>query len=121
MLCRAAKPGTVRSSGNRMIAAEGARGARLFAIDPDGEMRHLPRAALAGLFRPGDLIVANDAATLPASLHGTHLPSGEPIEVRLAAWQSVCDPTEFVAIAFGAGDHRTPTENRRAPPRLFAR
>jgi S-adenosylmethionine:tRNA ribosyltransferase-isomerase len=94
------------------------RSARLLAIDAHGETRHLPRAALAGLFRPGDLIVANDAATLPASLHGAHLPSGGPIEVRLAAWQSVYDPTEFVAIAFGAGDHRMPTENRPAPPRL---
>ena len=26
--------------------------------------------------RPGDLVVANDAATMPASLHGVHLPSG---------------------------------------------
>ena len=29
------------------------------------------------LFGRGDLVVANDAATLPASLHGTHLPSGD--------------------------------------------
>ena len=103
-----------------MIAPErpGLRSTRLFAVDAHGEMRHLPRAALANLFRPGDLVVANDAATLPASLRGTHLPSGEPIEVRLAAWESVRDPKKFVAIAFGAGDHRMPTENRPAPPRF---
>jgi S-adenosylmethionine:tRNA ribosyltransferase-isomerase len=70
------------------------------------------------LFRPGDLIVANDAATLPASLRGTHGASGEPIEVRLAAWLSVRDPSRFVAIAFGAGDHRTRTEDRPPPPSL---
>ena len=50
-------------------------------------MRHLPRAELASLFSAGDLVIANDAATLPASLHGTHCASGEPIEVRLAAWE----------------------------------
>ena len=81
-------------------------------------MRHLPRSALASLFSPGDLVVANDAATLPASLHGTHAPSGTPIEVRLAAWVSVHDPTRFIAIAFGAGDHRTRTEDRMLPPPL---
>ena len=46
------------------------------------------------------------------------LTSGEPIEVRLAAWLSVRDPTRFVAIAFGAGDHRTRTEDRPPPPPL---
>lgn len=69
---------------------------------------------------PGDLVVANDAATLPASLHGTHSASGEPIEVRLAAWVSVGDPTQFVAIAFGAGDFRARTEDRPPPPSLSA-
>ena len=81
-------------------------------------MRHLPRTELASLLSPGDLVVANDAATLPASLHGTHCPSGEPLEVRLAAWVSVSDPTRFVALAFGAGDHRTRTEDRPPPPAL---
>src|SRR6478752_1505835 len=66
----------------------------------------------------GDLVIANDAATLPASLHGTHCASGEPIEVRLSAWVAVRDPTRFVAIAFGPGDHRTRTENRSPPPPL---
>ena len=36
-------------------------------------MRHLPRTALASLFSPGDLVIANDAATLPASLQGIAL------------------------------------------------
>jgi S-adenosylmethionine:tRNA ribosyltransferase-isomerase len=81
-------------------------------------MHHLPRSELETLFRPGDLIVGNDAATLPASLHGTHVATGEPIEVRLAAWLSIGDPTRFVAIAFGAGDHRMRTEDRPPPPPL---
>jgi S-adenosylmethionine:tRNA ribosyltransferase-isomerase len=94
------------------------RSAKLLAIMADGRMRHLRRAALASLFCPGDLVIANDAATLPASLMGSHCASGEPIEVRLAAWASVRDPTRFTAIAFGAGDHRTRTEDRMPPPSL---
>ncbi len=81
-------------------------------------MRRLPRAALASLFSSGDLVIANDAATLPASLEGVHSASGEPIEVRLAGWVIPRDPTRFDAIAFGPGDHRTRTEDRPRPPPL---
>jgi S-adenosylmethionine:tRNA ribosyltransferase-isomerase len=95
--------------------------AKLLAVGGDGAMRHLPRAMLSSLFRPGDLVVANDAATLPASLIGTHEATGEPIEVRLAAWISVNDPTRFAAIVFGSGDHRTRTEDRLPPPSLSPR
>jgi S-adenosylmethionine:tRNA ribosyltransferase-isomerase len=105
-----------------MIAAKRPerRSARLLTIDAEGGMRHLPRTALASLFRPSDLVIANDAATLPASLRGIHRKSGQPIEVRLAAWVSIGDPTRFAAIAFGAGDHRTCTEQRMLPPDLAA-
>ena len=92
--------------------------AKLLVVGGDGAMRHLPRAALASLFSPGDLVVANDAATLPANLNGIHHPSGRPIEVRLAGWISAGDLTQFIAIAFGAGDHRTRTEDRIPPPPL---
>jgi len=104
-----------------MIAADrpDRRSAKLVSIDRNGRMRHLSRAERAFLFSPGDLVIANDAATLPASLRGTHCASGEPIEVRLAAWVTVRDPTRFVAIAFGAGDHRTRTEDRPLPPPLL--
>jgi S-adenosylmethionine:tRNA ribosyltransferase-isomerase len=104
-----------------MIAADRADRpiAKLLMVEADGGMRHLPRTALSTLFSAGDLVIANDAATLPASLGGVHLASGEPIEVRLAAWVSVHDPTRFVAIAFGAGDHRTRTEDRPPPPALL--
>ncbi|MBB5574866.1 MULTISPECIES: S-adenosylmethionine:tRNA ribosyltransferase-isomerase [Rhizobium] len=94
------------------------RSARLLVIEADGTMRDLPRTTLAALFNPGDLVVANDAATLPASLWGTHVPSGKVIEVRLAGWLSPPDPTRFLAIAFGPGDHRTRTEDRLLPPAL---
>lgn len=94
--------------------------ARLLVVDAAGHLHHGPRSALASHLRAGDLLVANDAATLPASLRGVHLPSGRAIELRLAARRSLAvdDVREFTAIAFGEGDHRTPTEQRAAPPPL---
>jgi len=92
--------------------------AKLLIVDASGAVRDVPRTELASLFSPGDLVVANDAATLPASLRGTHVASGEPVEVRLATWIAVGDPTRFIVLAFGAGDHRTPTQDRAAPPPL---
>ena len=98
------------------------RDARLLAIDADGTLRDLPRRELASLLRPGDLVVANDAATLPASLPGVHPRTGERVEVRLAARASLApdDVRAFTAVLFGAGDHRTPTEQCPLPPRVMA-
>jgi len=90
--------------------------AKLLVADAEGRVRHLPRAALGSLFEPGDLVVANDAATLPASHRGIHEPSGGDIELRLAGWVSLHDPARFIALAFGAGDHRLRTEDRLPPP-----
>src|SRR5215475_4310191 len=103
-----------------MIAAERPHqeAAKLLIIDDRGHIRDVPRGKLASLFNPGDLVVANDAATLPASLRGWHVASGAPVEIRLAAWMSVGDPTRFIALVLGSGDHRTPTEDRAAPPSL---
>jgi S-adenosylmethionine:tRNA ribosyltransferase-isomerase len=49
-------------------------------------MVHAPRSRFIEYLEPGDLVIANDAATLPASLHGVHVPSGAEIEVRLAGY-----------------------------------
>jgi len=66
-------------------------------------------------------VVANDAATLPASLHGIHLRTGERVEVRLAGRPSLGhDVTRFRALVFGAGDFQTRTEDRPPPPELLA-
>lgn len=105
-----------------MIAADRAiqrpPAARLLHIDAHGKIRHAARARLAEFLRRGDLVIANDAATLPASLHGVHLRSGQVIEVRLAGKPSLAarDAQRFTAIVLGAGDHRTRTEDRPAPP-----
>jgi S-adenosylmethionine:tRNA ribosyltransferase-isomerase len=92
--------------------------AKLLIVDAAGRLRHAPRRELAAHLRTGDLLIANDAATLPASLTGIHLRSGAPIEVRLAGRRSLAvdDVREFSAVVFGAGDHRTRTEDRAAPP-----
>jgi S-adenosylmethionine:tRNA ribosyltransferase-isomerase len=94
--------------------------ARLLVIDGEGRISHAPRDRLVQFLRPGDLMIANDAATLPASLGGVHLASGGAIEVRLAGRWSLApaDVHEFVAIVFGAGDYRTRTEDRPPPPPL---
>jgi S-adenosylmethionine:tRNA ribosyltransferase-isomerase len=98
----------------------GAHGARLLVIDEMGRIAHHRAADLPTLLHRGDLIVANDAATIPASLHGTHVPTGLPIEIRLAGRQSLTsqDVGRFTAVVFGAGDYRTPTEHRPEPPQL---
>jgi len=96
--------------------------ARLLVVDGVGRIAHHPRSALVDLLVPGDLVVANDAATLPASLSGQHLASGATIELRLAVRRSLAadDVGCFLAVAFGAGDWRTRTEDRPLPPRLAA-
>lgn len=91
---------------------------KLLAVSADGEIQSLERSDIASLFEPGDLVVANDAATIPGSLHGTHEPTASPIEIRLAAFVDADDLTRFIGVAFGAGDHRTLTEDRPPPPAL---
>jgi S-adenosylmethionine:tRNA ribosyltransferase-isomerase len=95
-------------------------GARLLVVDAGRRIGHAPRSAFVEYLRRGDLVVANDAATLPASLHGTHGATGAPVEVRLAGRPSLKpeDVNRFSAVVFGAGDFHTRTEDRPAPPAL---
>jgi S-adenosylmethionine:tRNA ribosyltransferase-isomerase len=97
-------------------------GAKLLVVDARRRIGHAPRAAFVEYLRRGDLVVANDAATLPASLRGTHGPTGAPVEVRLAGRPSLKseDVRRFSAVVFGGGDFRTRTEDRAAPPTLSA-
>lgn len=96
--------------------------ARLLVIDSRGHVEHRARAAFIDLLRAGDCVIANDAATLPASLSAIHQRTNAQIEVRLAGRASL-DPQDvrrFTAVVFGAGDFHTPTEARPAPPALVA-
>jgi S-adenosylmethionine:tRNA ribosyltransferase-isomerase len=94
--------------------------ARLLLVNAAGDLTHVRRAHLADILRAGDLVVANDAATLPASLTGVHVPTGQAVEIRLAGRRTL-DPEDvrgFVAVVFGEGDFRWRTEDRPPPPRL---
>ncbi|MET0650670.1 MAG: S-adenosylmethionine:tRNA ribosyltransferase-isomerase [Pyrinomonadaceae bacterium] len=92
--------------------------ARLLVVDACRHIGHVPRSAFVEYLRRGDLVIANDAATLPASLRGTHGRTGAPVEVRLAGRPSLSpeDVRRFSAVVFGEGDFRTRTEDRPAPP-----
>lgn len=97
-------------------------GAKLLVVDACRRIRHASRSSFVEHLRAGDLVVANDAATLPASLNGTHGATGASIEVRLAGRPSLKPEvvSRFRAVVFGAGDFRTRTEDRPAPPPLAA-
>ena len=88
---------------------------RLLVIDPGARSYVDARVKDLGRFvRTGDVLVVNDAATLPASLAGTDA-GGRTIEVRLLGETA---PGVWSAVVFGAGDWRTRTEDREPPPRL---
>src|SRR5438445_13614768 len=63
--------------------------AKLLIIDARGEISHVPRTTFIDLLRPGDLVMANDAATLPASLRGEHVHTATAVAVRLAGRRSL--------------------------------
>jgi S-adenosylmethionine:tRNA ribosyltransferase-isomerase len=88
---------------------------RLLHVDPrTGALRDATVGDLPSMLRAGDLLVVNDGATLPASLHGKTA-GGAPVEARLFGGSG---DGRFRALLFGAGDHRTRTEDRPPPPAL---
>ena len=96
--------------------------ARLLVVDHERKIHHVGRTSFVEYLRSGDLVIANDAATLPASLQGVHVATGDTIEVRLAGRRSLRpeDMNYFTAVVFGAGDFHTRTEDRFPPPKLTA-
>jgi S-adenosylmethionine:tRNA ribosyltransferase-isomerase len=88
---------------------------RLLLVDPDTRaVEEAEVAQLPYLLAPEDLLVVNDAATLPASLHARSR-RGDELEIRLLE-----GPYHGFtrAVLFGAGDYHTPTEFRAPPPQL---
>jgi S-adenosylmethionine:tRNA ribosyltransferase-isomerase len=78
-------------------------------VDPTRKtVDHTRASEFASRLRPGDLLVVNDAATLPASLPIKN----RDAELRLAAHAG----DGYRAVLFGPGDYRTPTERRPPPP-----
>ena len=94
--------------------------AKLLVVDSQRNLIHVPRTAFVEFLRPNDLVIANDAATLPASLSGVHQQTGKTIEVRLAGRRSLnpMDVKSFSAIVFGEGDYHLRTEDRPQPPTM---
>ncbi|HVY32769.1 MAG TPA: S-adenosylmethionine:tRNA ribosyltransferase-isomerase [Polyangiaceae bacterium] len=84
---------------------------RLLVIDPlsarlgDYRIEELPQ-----LLGSGDVVVVNDASTLPGSLR-----VDAELELRLV---SAAEDGSFLAVTFGAGDFRQTTETRGTPRRL---
>jgi S-adenosylmethionine:tRNA ribosyltransferase-isomerase len=84
---------------------------RLLVVDPaSGKIADRRFGELPSFVRAGDVIVLNDAATLPASF------SGDGFEARFRAFDPETGRAE--ALLFGVGSWREPTEERREPPEL---
>jgi len=99
----ASEPRTPRDAA-RLIVLQTDRG-----VHEDALVTDLPR-----FLNAGDLVIVNDAATLPASLRA-RTSAGQPVEVRLVNQR---DDSRWLAVLFGSGDWRTPTEFRDPPPRV---
>lgn len=83
---------------------------RLLVVDAArGSLGDARVGDLPSLLRPGDLLVVNDAATLPSSLRA----GNADVEARLSG---ALPDGRWRAFLFGAGDWRVPTEKRPAPP-----
>jgi S-adenosylmethionine:tRNA ribosyltransferase-isomerase len=81
----------------------------------DGPLRVVDSASLVDQLEPGDLLVVNDAATLPASFDFV-TEAGEDVELRILTAEGDRD---FLAALLGAGDWHTRTEYRPLPPRVI--
>ncbi|HWZ90350.1 MAG TPA: S-adenosylmethionine:tRNA ribosyltransferase-isomerase [Polyangiaceae bacterium] len=84
---------------------------RLLVLDPEAQaFADFAITDLPAFLGPGDALIVNDAATLPASLR-----AAEDLELRLL---SRLDDGSWLALTFGRGDFREPTEMRGQPPRV---
>ncbi|HTJ40870.1 MAG TPA: S-adenosylmethionine:tRNA ribosyltransferase-isomerase [Kofleriaceae bacterium] len=87
---------------------------RLLVVDPRAREVEVARfAELPRFLGAGDVVVVNDAATIPGVLRGS-TSCGAFVEAR------VIETEPLRAILFGPGDHTIRTEDRAPPPRVFA-
>src|SRR5262249_29875393 len=101
----AREPSAVRDAARMLVLDARARSFKDFRVSdfPD-------------LLSPGDLLVVNDAATLPASLRA-RTASGTNLEIRLV---NHLGGSDWRAVLMGEGDWRIPTELRDPPENLAA-
>jgi S-adenosylmethionine:tRNA ribosyltransferase-isomerase len=86
---------------------------RLLLIDAEERTLYDELALdLSAHLAPDDLLIVNDAATLPASFRLRNLDA----ELRLVGKTE--SESEYFAVLFGPGDYHTPTERRPPPPRV---
>ena len=91
---------------------------RLLQLDSKtGAYRGGTLTSLMDYLKPFDLLVVNDAATLPASLPLRLKGDSRELELRLAGFGG--DAVTWWAVLFGPGDWHIPTEHRLAPPPLL--
>jgi S-adenosylmethionine:tRNA ribosyltransferase-isomerase len=84
---------------------------KLMIIDACSQgLTHARISNLPRFLRSGDVLVVNDAATFPGSLRAAS-DTGRRYEIRLLSHRS---GTDWIAVLFGDGDWRTPTELRPA-------
>lgn len=89
---------------------------RLLVVDEQQAVDR-PFAALVETLAAGDLLVVNDAATLPASL-ATEV-EGQRVELRLVGLAVDAHRDDrWRAVVLGAGDWRDDTDHRPHPPAL---
>jgi S-adenosylmethionine:tRNA ribosyltransferase-isomerase len=87
---------------------------RLIHLDPlTGAFRDLRVGELPTLLCAGDVVIVNDAATMPASLRARW--NARDLELRLLAHEG---GSRFRAALFGEGDWHVDTDVRVAPPCL---
>jgi len=102
------------------------RNARLLVVDAHGRVTHAPRSRFIAFLKRGDLVIANDAATIPASLRGSHVPSGDQVEVRLgdgslgdpagAPWDGILVAAAAPAIPVSLREQLSPNGGRLVIP-----
>lgn len=87
----------------------------------DQAPRHAKFGEIAGYLQPGDLLIVNNSATLPSSFNGHVGRTGQPVELRLAAFQgtNTQDLRHWLAFSFGSGDWKIPTEKRGPAPQIL--
>jgi S-adenosylmethionine:tRNA ribosyltransferase-isomerase len=97
-----------------MKAATSPRNVARMMVVRNQTIEHSSIENLAAYLESGDVVVVNDAATLPCSLSG-RTSGGSEIEIRLL---SPLSEGVWESVAFGTGDWKTPTEIREPPAAL---
>jgi len=95
---------------------------RLLVLSGLNSLTHSRVGDIESFLAPGDLLLVNRSATLPASFHGNIERTGERVEVRLAAFRGPSPDKlhRWFAFSFQEGSWREPTEDRVRAPELEA-